>query len=112
MSRSTQWIGLTRLGWAFVKDLKTLPSDKNIEGMFEETIPLGKWEGPTLYNKNTVIREVVQASPWSSGPMIFTSLTIEYYQDDKVVTTANCFQWIEDPTLTTEFDYKTGRFWI
>jgi len=42
MGRSTQWIGLTRLGRAFVKDLKTLPSDKNTEGMFEETIPLGK----------------------------------------------------------------------
>jgi len=112
MGRSTQWIGLTARGQAFVVGLKSLPSDKRADGMFE-TIPLGKWEAPaSLGEKAKIVREVVQASPWSSGPMIFTMLVIEYHQSGGDVFTEDCFQWIQDPTVTAEFDQKNGSFWV
>jgi len=113
MSRSTQFVGLTTSGTMFTMGLERLPSDKHTTGMFEEELPLGKWKAPEgRWNKAKYVREVVQEVPWSSGPMIFTHLEIEYHQESGQTFTAPCFEWIHDPTVVAEFDYDSGVFWI
>jgi hypothetical protein len=112
--RTTQFIGLTAAGEAFVKDLRQLPSDTVTSGMFEEEIPLRRWEiHPLLANEDRrgqCIREIVQMEPWSSGPMIFTCLEIDWgwHEDSQLEESGegnktDCFQWIQDPTLSREF---------
>ena len=113
MSRSTQFIGLTASAQKFVADLKKVPSDKYAEGMFNEAIPLGRWEAPEgRWSKTAFIQEVVQESPWSSGPMIFTRLEIEFQQSKDQVFTASCFEWIHDPTFECEYNEENGSFWV
>lgn len=113
--RTTQFIGLTKEAEDFVKDLKSLPSDRKTFGMFGEDIPLRKWEiHPCLQGMNTseetiqCIREVVQASPWSSGPMIFSCLEIDFGAE------CNCriFEWSHNPLIDNEVDKEKGQFWV
>lgn len=112
--RETQFIGLTAAAEAFVKDLEPLPSDTEILGMFEEeVIPLRRWKlHPPLADEHRVgqcVREKVQMEPWSSGPMIFTCLEIDwgvhedFPEDIGESNHSECFQWIMDPTLGREF---------
>lgn len=112
MGRSTQWIGLTQVAQEFVDGLESLPSDAEAQGMFEE-IPLGRWKIHPCFLRSTeregaCIREVVQASPWSSGPMLFTCLEVDFGNGAK----SQIFQWIDDPLLEGEFDQSTGRMWV
>jgi len=129
MSRSTQYIGLTDRAHRFLKEHDSMMScseNRCTKGMFEEDIPLGTWRitlrktSPTLGEpadqQHFIVREVVQAEPWSSGPMIFTCLEFDFGQGDEDFRT-RIFQWIEDPTLweeeyPREFDSETGRFWV
>jgi hypothetical protein len=115
MSRSTQFIGLTARGAAFVDGLESALSDKHTAGMFDETIPLRRWMAPEgLIRKVIFVQEVVQEvreMPWSSGSMIFTCLEIEYHGDDQMFT-APCFEWVHDSVVLGEFDYDSGVFWI
>lgn len=112
--RCTQFIGLTATAEAFVEDLEHLPSDTETGGMFEdEVIELRRWKMPVpLDDDRTVrrcIREKVQMVPWSSGPMIFTCLEIDwghhrdFPEDEENPYRSECFQWIMDPTLGKEF---------
>lgn len=113
MSRSTQFIGLTTRGEEFISELEQVPSNKHTCGMFEEKIPLRRWKAPERrWHKAKFIQEVVQEIAWSSGPMIFTRLEIEYYQSDGQMCTAPCFEWVHDPRVEAEFDYDLGIFWI
>jgi hypothetical protein len=98
--RTTQWIGLTANAKVFVGNLEILESDTYAIGMFEEEIPLKKWVTP----QGKIVREVVQTAPWSSGPMIFTYLTIDGEKK---------YQWIEDISMKgREYDYETGLFYV
>ena len=110
MSRSTQLIGLTDAAKRFVKDLKELESDSSASGMFHEKIPLRKWKAP----KGGVVREYVQESPWSSGPMLFLCLDLDRQNESGKHLPNLMFEWIHDPTLEegTEYDAKTGRMWV
>lgn len=130
MSRSTQWVGLTAAGEDFVSELERAPSDKHAVGMFNEMLSLGRWKIPEgvpfekkgfhfpehlcKSQKAQFVQEIVQEVPWSSGPMIFTRLEIEYHQggvDDMFA--APCFEWIHDPNLQgTEFNQENGRIWV
>ena len=72
-----------------------------------------KWDLPDWLNHNSAegekcIREVVQVCPWSSGPMIFTCLEIDFGKGFK----QRCFEWINDPTVKNEYDYDGGRMWV
>jgi len=118
MSRETQFIGLTQAAKNFVAQCIPIPHDSFTLGMFEEEVPLRKWEmhGLLLYpDRDMCIREVVQEAPWSSGPMIFTCLELDWGNGMKTMA----FEWIHDPTLGREFqeygsleyDQDTGRLW-
>jgi|6_EtaG_2_1085325.scaffolds.fasta_scaffold272656_2 hypothetical protein len=116
MSRSTQFIGLTNEAAEYVKNLKELPSDTFTHGMFDEKIELRKWEIPKEFmsseRPNACIREVVQASPWSSGPMIFTCLTLHFGNCIPEHNGMNILQWVDDPRVKGEVDQENGKFWV
>lgn len=113
MSRSTQFIGLTERGQKFVESLERVSSNKHATDMFGEDIPLGCWNPPKEYGlKATFIQEVVQEVVWSSGPMIFTRLDIEFHKSDGQVFTIPCFEWTHDPGIEAEFSYAIGAFWV
>jgi len=118
--RCTQFIGLTQRAEEYVKNLKSLESDGKAAGMFpEEEINLRRWEVPSDF-KNDIhhgrcIREVVQAVPWSSGPMIFTCLELDFNNSPGTPDAARVkmLQWIDDPKVKgLEYDQETGRLWI
>lgn len=112
MSRATQYIGLTSDAENWVSHALSHRMYTMTDGMFGEGIPGRIFEmplppGPNI--KYTAI-EVVQAAPWSSGPMIFTHL--------KVVLTKECgqeqehgiaFSWVWNPVLEGEFDFDSGQ---
>jgi hypothetical protein len=115
--RTTQFIGLTRKAHDFVQNLKQLDSDTHTCGMFGEEIPLRKWESPPEFHVSypndkriPVIREVVFATPWSSGPMIFTCLEFDYLNGGKT----EFFQWVTNPLLKggQEYDEEIGELWV
>ena len=114
MSRETQFVGLTQAAQDFVADLQALPSASSTTGMFDEEIPLRQWEmHPSfridlLPDREMCVREVVQEVPWSSGPMIFTRLELDWGNG----ATSSVFEWIHDPTVEGEVDYGLGRCWV
>lgn len=94
--RKTQWIGLSAEAGKFLEE-NAVKVEKNIVlcphcgekvsscmmddeiaegrktyGMFEEEIPLST----TRLKDGRFAREIVQAEPWSSGPVIFTCLWV------------------------------------
>jgi len=112
MSRSTQFIGLTKEAERYISGLKELESDSFANGLIEK-IPLKRWIISEDFEcckdrPSACLREVVQAAPWSSGPMIFTCLEADFGNKCK----AKFLQWIDDPRIREqEFDYEKGRFW-
>lgn len=115
MSRETQYIGLTEAAQDFVAQCDPLPSDTSTTGMFDEEVPLMKWNMHPVflaelkdYRRVMCIREVVQEVPWSSGPMIFTCLELDWGNG----STALAFEWVHDPTVQCEVDYERGSMWI
>lgn len=107
MSRSTQFIGLNKKAEDFVSYLQELGDTRNFTtGMLDEKIMLGSWK----YGEYEIY-EKVQIVPWSSGPMIFTCLSIKASNG----TRTDCFEWIHDPQLKDhgiEYDKETGRIWV
>jgi hypothetical protein len=120
MSRSTQYIGLTDSAEEFVtKYCERIPTENKTSGMFGEDVPLGEWKlneaakesfASSWARKDTlVVQEVVQTSPWSSGPMIFTCLMFAGEDGDYM------FTWVLNPLLKLEhleYDEKTGTYWV
>ncbi len=111
MSRSSHFVGFTQEAEDYVKNLQELKSNTYTNGMFEE-IPLRRWSLPEkdfCYNKNSCIIEVVQECLWSSGPIIFTCLAINYENGEP----SKFLQWIDDPRVKDkEYDKQQGKFWI
>ncbi len=127
MSRSTQFIGLTKKAQEYVSKLEPLngvytdndgarfEEDNKTFGMFDEDIPLGAWKHP----ERGILREIVQESPWSSGPMIFTCLAWDIgnrYEGDQRVYPDNSitlFEWTHNPSVKdVEFDPESGELWV
>ena len=104
--RTTQYIGLNARAVDIVTTFIRLDISHSTFGMFEEEVPLGVWQ----LDKRLYI-EFVQASPWSSGPMIFTALC----GPEGLLTES---LWREDPTLSRhhgdgqEYDQVAGTFYV
>lgn len=110
MARSTQYIGLTKKAEQLLKGATILENDDNYtEGMFDEIVPLGTWRD----ENGRILYEILQASPWSSGPMLFTCLA--YYQGEKLVKIKESM-WKEEPCTMQggwyEFNKELGLFWV
>jgi len=111
--RQTQYIGLTRSAMNFVADYqKDIGSDNHTLGMFEEIVPLGEWVSKHDGTKFWKIREIIQAAPWSSGPMIFTCLVGFFHNDKECKNPVSFLGWVEDPRMTNEYDVEKGTFWV
>lgn len=127
MSRETQYIGLTPKAEEFVKDLKKVENSGNCtSGMFGERVELGEWWDE---QRKVYVREVVQAEPWSSGPMIFTTLAFAlekaeceihesedgtdwHFTNSKELEFLEGLGWEEDSSVKGEVDYENGKFWV
>jgi len=70
--RSDQYMGLSSKAKAFVVGMKAEQYDE-FEGAFYNTFPLYKYTSETP-EEIIVYHEIVQAEPWSSGPMFFMTL--------------------------------------
>lgn len=118
MSRSTQYIGLTKKAQEFVSNLKPIQENNFTTGMFDEEIPLGSWEHP----EKGIVREVVQMEPWSSGPMIFTCLAWDFGNKVEIIEgkeqfvrddSVTMFEWVNNPEVKDmEVDYEKGECWV
>jgi len=113
--RTDQWVGLTSDAEKYVKGLEVIEEDRYVLGMFENKLPLRTWKKPITYpsgdkGKDMIIREILQASPWSSGPMYFTQIELDY-QNGGII---KCYEWVADPMLygLSEFDQETGKYWV
>jgi len=119
MSRSTQYIGLNKYAHELVKDAIKTETYEMTTGMFVEPVN-GRIYHMAKENDLDVasIRyvEIVQTSPWSSGPMIFTHLRREWVKNDGTIEPEEgemyC-SWMLDPALRgQEYDYETGRYYV
>jgi hypothetical protein len=110
MSRSTQYIGLTKDAEDFVKNLKLVPSSNKTEGMFGEEVLLGKWE-----DQFNIYEEEVVATPWSNGLMIFTALRTRsknYAEGSEKDEGSIYFNWVINPTIENEYDEERGHYYV
>ena len=113
MSRSTQYIGLTNKAHYYVGDYQKIKDGTNCTyGMFDDKVPLGEWEDKTQSRKFAYIKEVLQDSPWSSGPMLFTCLFGYFHNDPDHKQPVQMFQWVVDPHVVNEYDMVKGTYWV
>lgn len=115
-TRATQYIGLTAAAEKYVAE--TAISSEQIVlgmGMFDEPVYGKRYHlpAPSGPNKAVILTEVIQAEPWSSGPMILTRLKCELIKDSmQVVDLGTIFDWVRDPTCKCEVDQQKGVFWV
>ena len=102
MSRIDQYIGLTRDAETYVSGLERV-GDGQLEGAFGNTFQMGIW-----LSLDGRITEIVQATPWASGPMFYTCLRLEFNGGGW----CRIFCWVLNPTLKdTYHDYARGHYW-
>lgn len=115
MSRSTQYIGLNKYALNYVKDAISVEKYEMASGLCDEIIYGNIYHMPVDgSNKDFLLKEIVQTIPWSSGPMIFTHLKpilikkCEQICDDL----GEYFSWMIDPSIISEYDFETGRYYV
>lgn len=113
--RTTQYIGLTPVASKYAATAINSEKYEMTLGMFEEPV-MGKIyympvsEGP---NKALIAKEVVQAEPWSSGPMIFTHLQLTLIKESgQEIDCGFVGSWVEDPLLKCEVNYTQGTYYV
>ena len=103
---TANFIGLTKLAKNFVEELTPIPSGNSVAGGYPlQTFILGAWKTRT----GTLFIEVVQDTPWSRGPVIFTNLRIIYRTG---LSGPDCLCWVRDPRIRNSFDPETGLYWV
>lgn len=121
MSRETQYIGLNLYALKFVENATKVEEYDMCQGMFDEIIKGSIYHMPIpeFPNKEFRLQEVVQDTPWSGGPMIFTCLKeITVMESGEIIETGekdHLFQWMIDPSLydkNIEVDCETGRYYV
>lgn len=120
MSRSTQYIGLNDYAMDFLDKLaKSGAKFEHVEickGMFDEAVYGAKYTYDCrggFANAQAIYTEELQASPWSSGPMIFTCLRYQLVKRaGQTLDMGRIFCWMLDPSLRGEVDRKSGRYWV
>lgn len=116
MSRSTQYIGLNAYAKMWVANAIRTEEYEMTTGMFDEPVKgrifhLPPPKGP---NKALIAKEVVQAKPWSSGPMIFTHLKVVLVKESgQELDCGFYYSWMVDPLVADqEFEPNTGRYYV
>lgn len=116
MSRETQYIGLTDDAKEFVKKAIREESYKMCEGMFGEEVygSIYHLPPPPGPNKDLILKEEPQVTPWSSGPMIFTHLRSILVKEcgQDIDDDTFYFDWVLDPSIKVEYDSKKGHYYV
>lgn len=115
MSRTTQYIGLTNDARNYVKNAISIEQYEMTTGMFNEPVMGNIYYLPPLLglDKELIAKEVVQFTPWSSGPMIFTHLQFILVKEDN--SKCDCgyyYSWVQNPLITNEFDVERGHCYV
>ena len=114
MSRTDQYIGLTNDAQAYVKQAMSVETYE-IEGVWNKiTLRVYHMPPPEGPNKEFICREVVQDTPWSSGPMYFTCLEATLVKDDKSeCEMGKWFELVVNPTVKSrEYDEVKGHYYV
>lgn len=109
MSRSDQFIGLTKEGQSFLNDLEKDYPIKYVT-IGDWAFNPGKIQGAEVTTKDFIYREEIQLAPWSSGPMYLTCINIYDKQSGKCI--GSIYPWVEDKKVKGEIDYDHGKYWI
>ncbi len=121
--RTTQYVGLNKFAQNLVKNSTRREINPRMSvGMFEEDVSgqvffVEPPESEQDFNEYYKYTEVEQASPWSSGPMIFTCLKWEIKKKSgEMLDVGLVCQWILDPGLDRsvhgEYDSASGRYYV
>lgn len=116
MSRETQYIGLTKDAQEYIEQRAIGKKPIVVTfGMFQEDVHGYEWELPVPEgpNKRYWAKEVVQATSWSGGPMIFTCL--QFFLEKgcgQVIGMGRAFEWVSNPGLDSEYDEVRGHFYV
>ena len=113
--RTTQYIGLNQDALDFVEKNKIEEPEAILlcQGMFDEDVPGRQWrlKPPKGPNAAFIAKEVMQITPWSSGPMIFTSLEMILVKEEgDKVGMGTAFDWVWNPELEGEYDPVKGQY--
>lgn len=106
--RCDQYIGLTKEAREWVKR----NFDKNqisYYDMAEQAFDPEPLQGYLIQDDESIYKEVVQCSPWSSGPMYFTCIGAFNKKNELI---GYMFQWKENPNMTDEYDMEKGEFYV
>jgi hypothetical protein len=113
--RTDQYIGLTNDAKAFVSKATSVETYE-IEGAWNSiTLSVYHMPPPEGPNKELICREVVQASPWSGGPMYFTCLEATLVKENgSTCEMSKLFEWVVNPMLPRgqEFDEVKGHYYV
>jgi len=105
MARTQQFIGLTKAAEAFVAECEPLMPGREAS-VWGEGFTLRRWRMHPVLSRGIdcpmKIRERIQFAAWSSGPMIFTYLELDWGNGSK----SKAFKWVEDPTLSLAFEQE------
>lgn len=122
MSRTTQLVGLNDYAKKYLKreSVKKVGTQEITVGMFEEPVYGLICEEWVNNHTKMIYEEVVQDSPWSGGPMIFTHLKVtmvkinlETNLEIQRLDEGFFFSWMIDPSLEgEEYCEKTGRYYV
>jgi hypothetical protein len=116
MSRCTQYIGLNDYAKNYIKDALSVETYNMTKGMFDEIIKGNIYHMPVPdgTNKDLILTEVIQDSPWASGPMIFTCLEAMLIKENgQRINMGIYFWWMIDPNVKDqEYDTTTGRYYV
>ena len=113
MSRSDQFIGLTKAGKNFIDNFpnEEIVKKKRIK-VCHQAFNNWQLEGYEIRTKDRIYREESQITPWSSGPMYFWHIAV-YTIQNKLI--GYMFSWKEDPNLANEhmeYNSETGTYWV
>ena len=113
--RTTQYIGLTDAAAQWVKNATRSESVQITTGMFDEPVMGKKYWMPVPKGPNIeyTAEEVVQASPWSSGPMIMTHLKLTLVKESgQVLDMGFAYSWAFAPGMVAEVDAGSGHYCV
>ena len=97
-------MGLTRAAETFVSGLDLAAQPEPLHGELGTTFYLHTWRTP----EGRLIKEVLQDSPWSSGPLYFTCLIMGW----KTPSGCKIYVWVRNPQLSIPVDYDLGHYWV
>jgi predicted small secreted protein len=120
--RTEQIIGFTKKAQNFIQTIKNskyfssiseitlvkeLPfSNQPLTGIIIDVQPTG----PEVNQREYFVQKI-QMTPWSYGPMYF--FHFEHFIEKKcgqIISLGECYSWVRDPLLLTEYDQAEGTF--